>query len=473
MTPAPLIRVTETRLDLVPCRTRIPFRFGIHTLTEAPLATATVMVENEQGRTACGASSDLLVPKWFEKSAEKTPEEDSAELAESARAAFALAEASAPATVFGLWWELHRARVESEPRDAPDLLVRGFGISLLERAVMDAVCRLEGVSFHEALISDLFGFRPGEVHAELADWSPAGDLPAKAARAITLRHTIGMLDALQSSEVESEAEDDGFPRSLEEDIRSNGLTHFKIKMNGERDSDLERLGRIAAIFASEVEGTARFTLDGNEQFTNLAPLASLLEAVADTPGGREFLSGLMFIEQPLKREHTFDAEAHASLARVDAFAPLLIDEADCDTWAFPEAIGVGYRGVSVKACKGVFRALLNRGLCTVRNAADDRGLFQSGEDLTNLPVRALQQDLALMASLGMPHVERNGHHYFRGLDHLGEEVAASALAHHAGLYLREAGTVALRIEGGTLDLTSLQSPGFGCRLEPPLSPSGT
>ena len=52
-----LISVTETRLDLVPCRTRIPFRFGIHTLTEAPLATATVMVENEQGRTACGASS--------------------------------------------------------------------------------------------------------------------------------------------------------------------------------------------------------------------------------------------------------------------------------------------------------------------------------------------------------------------------------------------------------------------------------
>ena len=32
------------------------------------------------------------------------------------------------------------------------------------------------------------------------------------------------------------------------------------------------------------------------------------------------------------------------------------------------------------------------------------------------------------------HVERNGHHYFRGLDHLPSEVAAEALAAHPDLY---------------------------------------
>ena len=67
--------------------------------------------------------------------------------------------------------------------------------------------------------------------------------------------------------------------------------------------------------------------------------------------------------------------------------------------------------MSVKNCKGVFRALLSRGLCEL---ADD-GSFQSAEDLTNLPVLALQQDLATIAALGLPHVERNGHHYFKGL----------------------------------------------------------
>ena len=66
MTSAPRFQIAEVSLDLLPCRTRIPFRFGINTLTEAPLATVTVTVTAEDGATAQGASSDLLVPKWFE-----------------------------------------------------------------------------------------------------------------------------------------------------------------------------------------------------------------------------------------------------------------------------------------------------------------------------------------------------------------------------------------------------------------------
>ena len=139
------------------------------------------------------------------------------------------------------------------------------------------------------------------------------------------------------------------------------------------------------------------------------------------------------------------------------YAPVLIDEADDRLDAFPRAVELGYRGVSVKNCKGVFRALINRGRCDLSREK----LFQSAEDLTNLPVVALQQDLATIAALGLQHVERNGHHYFRGLDHLPAAVASDALAAHPDLYTRDDHGVVLRIEGGRLQIGSLQQTGYG------------
>ena len=83
---------------------------------------------------------------------------------------------------------------------------------------------------------------------------------------------------------------------------------------------------------------------------------------------------------------------------MSSIAPLIIDEADTDIDAFRRAIDLGYAGVSIKACKGVFRALANRALL---DAMDQKHLFQSGEDLTNLASIPLQQDLALQVTLGI------------------------------------------------------------------------
>ncbi|MCH2112011.1 MAG: hypothetical protein MK213_04070 [Planctomycetes bacterium] len=464
MSVASLVHVVDARLELLECRTRLPFRFGVHTLTGAPYATAVVEVETPDGKRARGASSDLLVPKWFEKDLNKTPEEDSAGLADSARSAFAHALAErTPQTVFDLWHSLYRERIATQSKGATDLLVRGFGVSLLERAVMDAVCRLKGLSFHQALQGDLFGFEPGRIHSELSDWSLAESLPKTPRSQAALRHTIGLVDALTPEEAAAgDNPQDGFPNSLQEDVERFGLTWFKVKIAGRGQEDVNRLLAIAKVLQSCGVECPQLTLDGNEQFASMDALADVLELTVADPLGDWLLQGLAFIEQPLARADTFSLVPHAGLERVRAFAPVLVDEADFGTWSFPEAIELGYEGISVKACKGVFRALLNRGLCAVRGG----GLFQSGEDLTNLPVRALQQDLALMASLDISHVERNGHHYFRGLDHLPADLAQAACDSHSDLYRSESGTVSLRVQNGMLSLASLDCPGFGCRLDP-------
>jgi L-alanine-DL-glutamate epimerase-like enolase superfamily enzyme len=492
---APSIRIVDAQLGTIDCRTRLPFRFGIHTLTAAPYATAVVEIESTCGQRARGAASDLLVPKWFEKNPELTPEQDSANLVASAEAAFAMAREFEADTVFGIWHRLYQQRVASQPRAQADLLVRGFGVALLERALMDAVCRLSESTFHQALRNNLFGFDPSAVHDELASWDLASSLAAEPLRAIQLRHTVGLLDALTQADFQNPEATidpanaptgdpaDGLPTTLEEDIRAYGLHWFKIKVAGRGQEDVDRLLAIAEVVKSCGVAQPKFTLDGNEQFADMAQLAEMLTQVQQTELGAEFLRGLAFIEQPLSRDHTFQPQRHAAIDQVQNFAPLIIDEADFGTWAFPDAIELGYRGISIKACKGVFRALLNRGICSVRNASASASptaatqlggvpalnptpLFQSGEDLTNLPVRALQQDLCLMASLGIEHVERNGHHYFLGLNHLPASEASAVHRAHPDLYRRNHQTSALAIDQGRLNVTSLDCPGYGCKLTP-------
>src|SRR3990172_6998796 len=101
------------------------------------------------------------------------------------------------------------------------------------------------------------------------------------------------------------------------------------------------------------------------------------------------------------------------------------------------ARALGYRGVSSKTCKGIYRSLVNRARCAAWNAeAGSERYFMSGEDLTIQSGLALQQDLALASLLGLTHVERNGHHYVNGMAALpagGEAEGGAFLAAHPDL----------------------------------------
>src|SRR5690606_7703905 len=95
-----------------------------------------------------------------------------------------------------------------------------------------------------------------------------------------------------------------------------------------------------------------------------------------------------------------------------------------------------------------------------------RPLFLSAEDLTCLPVVSLQADLAVVAALGIAHVERNGHHYFRGLDHLPPTEAKAALAAHPDLYTRAQDRGQLRIADGQIVVGSQLVLGLGAACLP-------
>jgi hypothetical protein len=87
----------------------------------------------------------------------------------------------------------------------------------------------------------------------------------------------------------------------------------------------------------------------------------------------------------------------------------------------------------------------------------------SAEDLTCQAGLAVQQDLALVALLGITHSERNGHHYGRGFGDAPASERAAFRAAHADLYDDDA---RLRITRGTLHLDSLFAPGYAHRATP-------
>ncbi|MBW2240909.1 MAG: hypothetical protein JRH01_02900 [Deltaproteobacteria bacterium] len=429
-------------------RARIPFRFGKVTVTEAPLVTARVEISNGHERTV-GHSADLAVPKWFEKDARKTAGEDMRELFASTLRAGRAFEGRA-GTAFQIWQAAH-ANTTS--------LVDGYGLALVERATLDAVCRSAGISFRGALEEDVFGFDPSALLPETAGLRSPALLAPEPPSHVLLRHTVGGLDPLESREVTAELRgEDGHPVALEEDIQRFDLRAYKLKLGGDPAVDLRRLTAIARVVAEHSKPGPLFTLDANEQYANLRELARLLDLLAADPDGRSVLDGLAYIEQPLPREQSFDPASADDVRAISQTAPLLIDEADSSIDAFSRALAIGYRGVSVKNCKGIFRALANRALCLTRG----EGAFQTSEDLTNLPVLSLQQDLTTLAALGLPHTERNGHHFFPGLSVVPPAEAEAALVAQPDLYERQDEHIVLKIREGRLSLDCQHATGYGC-----------
>lgn len=463
------LRLLDHRFVHRPVHTRLPFKFGVQVLREVPLAELQVTLETPDGDRIVGRSSDLLVPKWFEKNPDTTPEQDSAALADSVRSAVALAAeltgTAGPHPVFDVCEVVRIEQVGRRGHRDADVLVRGFGVAMVERALIDGACRLAGMSFHEAITAtghaDLLGFSPKRVVPEVGDWSPA--TLATPAKSLAVRHTVGMLDPLTVEEIpKADRVLDGLPQALEEDIAAYGVSRFKVKIGGDLDANRNRLREVSRVVMDRVGDPARFTLDGNEQCRDLEALAGLLEDLSRDAVAAPMIERLELVEQPLPRVDAFAEDHRGSIQRLSRIAPVIIDEADTDRDAFRRAIDLGYAGTSVKACKGVFRAIANRGLVETRTTPSGIRPFQSGEDLTNLGSIPLQQDLCLQATLGVRDVERNGHHYFRGLDHLSDAVADEVVESVPALYQRDGDLRRLRIEQGRLDLTGVAGGiGFG------------
>jgi len=461
--PAP-VRADAVELWVHDIHTRVPFRYGIATLTEVPYVLVRLRLESEAG-AAWGVAADLLPPKWFRKDPDQPPADELAELVAVVRHAADLADGSAGESLFDWWKSLYdRQHGWGKAEGLPPLL-SGFGTSLMERAAIDAWCRVHGVPFAAAVRGGGMGIDLARLDTALEGMTPADVLPAEPLRSLAVRHTVGLGDPVTLADLgPGEHVDDGLPHTLEEVVRAYGVTHLKIKLPPDADAAAERLRAIAAVPCPSADGF-RFSLDGNECYRDVEGFRETWRRLTGDARLAGFLRGLLFVEQPLHRDVALDAPLGGG-----PLPGVIIDESDGDLAALPRALAAGYAGTSHKNCKGVFRSIAAAARLHRHRAAGGRRAIHTAEDLCTVGPVALPQDLAVVATLGIPHVERNGHHYFRGLSMFAEPPQRQVLERHGDLYRpHPGGFPTLAIAAGRFGVGSVVDAPFGVGFDPDLT----
>jgi L-alanine-DL-glutamate epimerase-like enolase superfamily enzyme len=264
-------------------------------------------------------------------------------------------------------------------------------------------------------------------------------VPTRPRPTMPVFHSVGASDPLDTSDTPARI-DDGLPGTLEEWIPRDGLTRFKIKLNGGNlDADFDRVVRIDGVVtraqAARRVTDWKYSLDFNEGCPNVEYLLEFLRRLREaTPRG---FDRVLYIEQPTARDLASDRGnvMHAA-ARL---RPVVIDESLTGLDTLLLAREMGYTGVALKACKGQSQAML------MAAAAQKFGMFLCVQDLT-CPGASLVHSAGIAARVpGNAGIEANARQFVPGANRAWE-------SRFPGLFT---------IHGGVMRTGQLTGPGLG------------
>jgi hypothetical protein len=445
---APRLAVRDISFFERPVQFVRPFRFGAVTINAATQIFVSVIIEVEGKDISVGAAAELLAPKWFDKRPHLSSEETADELRRSLLIARELYLADDGfETAFGLHAARIAAQVAACAREDIPPLAAGYGPAEIDKAVLDALLRALDRNFFDGMAANIAGLDAG-LTPDLSNDEIATFLAGRRRlERVAVRHTVGLDDGIEG---EGGVADPG---------QNSGARYFKLKLNGDPETDAARLIRIGKELTT-LPYDYQVTLDANEQYADLVALGALVDRLDCDSALTPIAAKLLYIEQPMPRDITRQSPL-GKLSKRD----FIIDEADDSYDAFPAAKTLGYRGISSKSCKGIYKSILNATRAQ-KWSTDGEKFFISGEDLTCQAGLAVQQDLALGALIGVTHAERNGHHYVDGFSDTPRREARAFLSAHRDLYIRESGTIRLSIHDGDLLTESLTSAGFATGVHP-------
>jgi len=425
-----------------------PFRFGSVVITSAVQVFVRAEIEIEGRGISVGAGAEMMAPKWFDKRAHLSPQQtvDGLRRALSIARGLYLARSEFD-TAFGHHAAIIAAQVEACAKADIPPLAAGFGPAEIDKAILDALLRGSDTGFFDGMASNIAGI-DARLSPDVSGRDVTEFLAARERlKRVAIRHTVGMDDRIEGE------------GGVADPHENAGARYFKLKLNGDVAHDTDRLIRIGNELAT-LPYDYRVTLDANEQYADLSDLGEMVDRLVRDAPLRPIASKLLYIEQPMPRDITRQSPLGA-LAERD----FIIDEADDSYDAFPAARELGYRGISSKSCKGLYKSIINATRAAKWSACGEK-CFVAGEDLTCQAGLAVQQDLALGALIGVTHAERNGHHYVDGFADTPADEAKAFLENHPDLYTSHAGKVRLAVHDGDLLTGSLTAPGFGTAVHP-------
>ena len=399
------VRKTDIRLEHVAIsyeeyKYRTPIKFGGHVVDRATVLNVNCSVRTGDGRVAKGFGSMPLGNIWSFPS--KTMSYETT-LAAMRALAGDLARITAGYPEFGhpidINWALEPAYLKAAAEVSSRLrltepipkLCSLVTASAFDAAIHDAFGKAHGLNcYHtygpEFMQHDLAYYLGPEYKGEF----PSRYLSPEPKPRMPLYHLVSAIDPIEDADIVQRV-NDGLPETLPEWIRYNGLTHLKIKLNGDdRKWDVERVLRVDKVTAqTQAQRGVKdwvYSLDFNEKCPNVEYLLDFLHEVKRrAPQGYE---RIQYVEQPTARDlkaHP-ENEMHAAAKLV----PVVIDESLTDVEALLIACKMGYTGVALKACKGQSHMML------IASIGEKHKLFLCVQDLT-CPGASLIQSAGLAA----------------------------------------------------------------------------
>src|SRR5262245_63653578 len=142
---APIFTVREVCLYEREVRLRLPFRFGVVTLTRAPQVFVRARIELADGSSHWGAAAELLAPKWFDKNLALSNEDNFEQLRRVlALAIDAYTAPGRPRTAFGHFAAHYEEQIAAGAARGLNPLAASFGPAQVDRAGLGAVRRHAG-----------------------------------------------------------------------------------------------------------------------------------------------------------------------------------------------------------------------------------------------------------------------------------------------------------------------------------------
>jgi L-alanine-DL-glutamate epimerase-like enolase superfamily enzyme len=386
MSKATDIRIVDAHCSFEPVKFRSPLKFGGRVQEGSELINVELKVESRGGKHATGRGSMPLGNIWAWPSDAVTPEQSVAAMKQFAKETTEMVadyqDFDHPLDImYRVSAEYaHLGKLISKRLNLPEVmpaLAELVAASPLDAAVHDAYGRVHGINSYNALSKEFVNFDL----SEYLDKQFAGEYLdqytlRKPKERLPLYHLVGALDPLTAGEVTKKV-GDKLPEHLGEWIPTDGLTHLKVKLNGDDFGwDVERLLAVekVAVEAQAKRGckTWHYSLDFNEKCKDVQYVLDFLQKIREqAPAAYD---RVQYIEQPTHR----DLKAHPENRMHEAakLKPIVIDESLVDYESLLLSREQGYSGVALKACKGHTDALL------LGAAAEKFGMFLCVQDLT-------------------------------------------------------------------------------------------
>jgi L-alanine-DL-glutamate epimerase-like enolase superfamily enzyme len=445
--------VTGVELYLLPVTTRVPLKFGAETLTSVTCARARLWITSRDGSRAEGWGETPLSVQWAWTGNIPYSERHAAMIEFCRRLAQVWPENGTwghPIEIGATFQRGFLSNLMDEFNEHRPVTARLPHLAALiccspfDLALHDAYGQLHRLPTYQTydrafLNSDLAEFLTPdeESNVDFHDRFPVDYLSPAPKRTLPVWHLVGGLDPLETGDLTGTEPDDGYPVLLADWIERDGLTCLKVKLRGNDAAwDYDRLVRVAHI--GRARGVKWLSADFNCTVHEPAYVNDILDRVAkDEPAVFEMI---LYVEQPFP----YDLEQHQKDVRsVAARKPLFMDESAHDWRLVQLGRSLGWTGVALKTCKTQTGALL--ALCWARA----HGMSLMVQDLTNPMLAQIPHVLLAAHADTIMGVESNAMQFY-------PEASALEASVHPGVYVRR---------GGMLDLSTIDGPGFGYRVD--------